>query len=253
MIEKVSKCIEVFSLNENTEVKAVVDAVMGGNIILLRVGSVFSFILNPNIAGLIDKFNVLKERRKHQTMSVVCTYEQAKQIVDRSRVNEDFFRIPAYLCASVIVRIPVDTTITLPFPYNSQERTMQFLNFDEMHPIRNALREELSVRGCEYLSITSANLHGAPTIEDLEAAKLLAALFNIKASFLGMHDIQTVVADIPSDRNAHKGSYIIVSFCNPNAIEVKRLANKTDMEVTDRYLKELFANIPTQTPLVYAL
>lgn len=253
MTEKVGTNVEIFLLDEKDKVKTAVDAVMDGKIMLLRVGSVFSFILNPNIAGIINKFNILKERHYAQTMSVVCTYEHAKRIVDRNKVNEDFFRISADLCSKVIVRIPVDTTATLPFPYNTQDDTMQFLNFEKAHPIRRAFLEELAVRGCEYVSITSGNLHDAPTIEDFESAKMLAAVFNIKASFLGMHDLETVVADIPEDKCAHNGSYIILSFCNPKAIEVKRLANKTDRAFTERYLQELFKTVHTQTPLTYAL
>lgn len=253
MIEQVSKEVEVFSLNDITELKSAVDAVMDGKITLLRVGYVFSFILNPYIEGLACKFNMLKDRQKWQTMSAVCTYRQAKQIVDRSRVNEDFFRITPYLCSKVLVRIPIDITITLPLPYSVEDGTLQFMDFEEAHPIRNAFRKELFNRGCEYISITSGNLHGAPTIGDLESAKMLAALFNIKASFLGMNDIQTVVTDIPADKSAHEGSYIILSFCNPDAIEIKRLANKTDKAFTDNFLKELFAEIHTQTPLIYAL
>ena len=253
MIEKVSKYLEVFSLNEKAEVKSAADAVMNGKITLLRVGPVFSLVYNPKIAGLTNKLNLLKERRKGQLISLACTYEQAKQIVDRDRVNEDFFRIPAYLCGRVLVRIPIDTTIKHPFPYNKKEGNMQFIDFKEGHPFRKAFRDELAARGCEYISITSGNVHGAPTIEDLESAKMLAVLFNIKASFFGISDLQTVVTDIPEDKGAHKGSYIILSFCNPNAIEIKRLANKTDREFTERYLQELFAKIHTQTPLEYAL
>jgi len=58
MLEKVSKCIEIFSLNEKAEVSPAVDAVMDGKITLLKVGQVYSFILNPNITGLADKFNL---------------------------------------------------------------------------------------------------------------------------------------------------------------------------------------------------
>ena len=252
MIEKVSQCIEVFSLNENAEVEAAADAFMNGKITLLRVGSVFSVAYNPNIEGLTDKVGLLKERREGQLMSVVCTYEQAKKIVDKNRVNADFFRLSAYFCSGALIRIPVDSTISLPFPYNEAEGTLQFLSFEETHPIRGVLIKELAARGCEYISITSANIHGAPTIEDLESAKVLAALFNMKASFLDADDVQTVVTDIPSDKGVHKGSFSIISFCNPNAIEVKRLANKADREFTEKYLNELFARVHTQTPLLFA-
>lgn len=253
MIEKIVSNIEVFSLSEKEDIQSAVNAVMDGKITLLRAGSVFSFILNPNIAGLIDRFNILKERHNTQTMSVVCTYEKAKQIVDKKRVNEDFFRLSADFCSKVIVRIPMVDTVNPSFSYNTQDGTVQFLSFEKAHPIRNIFQEELAKRGCEVISITSGNLHGAPTIEDFESAKILAALFNMKSVFLGMPDLQTVVTDIPTDKGGHKGSYIILSFCNKNAIEVKRLANKSDREFTEKYLKELFTKFNFQTPLVYAL
>jgi len=214
---------------------------------------VYGLILNPNITGLVDKLNVLKGRKKEQLMSTVCTYEQARQIVDKNRVNEDFFRLSASFCSRAIIRIPVDTAFAPQFSYNSEEGSIQFLSFEEMNPLRTAFREEIAARGCGYIAITSGNISGAPTIEDLEPAKDLALLLNQKASFLGMPDIQTVVTDIPGDKGAHKGSYAILSFCNPNAIEVKRLVNKTDREMTEIFLKELFTEVHTQTPLIYAL
>jgi len=252
-IEKIIETVEIFSLTENSDVTPVADAIMDGNITVLKVGSVYSIVFRPTSSGLKEKTTRLKGRSKGQYMSVVCTYEQAKQIVDRKQVNRDFFSLSEDFCSKILVRIPVDKTITLPFPYNSQEGTLQFLNFGKVHPLRCAFREELASRGCEYISITSGNIHSAPTIEELEPAKMLAVLFNITASFLGIHDTQTVVTDIPTDRGAHKGSFAILSFCNPDAIEIKRLANKVDREVTEKYLEELFTEVNTQTPLVFAL
>ena len=239
MTEKISTRIDVFSLNTKNEIQPAVDAVMNGKITMLRVGSVFGLVFNPGIAGLQDKLNTLKGRKAGQLMSVVCTYEQAKQIVDKDRVNQDFFRISAYLCSKVITRIPVDPATTLPFQFNCEDETLQFLSFEQAHPIRNAFAEELNLRGCKFIAITSGNISGMPTIEDTETAKMLAALFNVKASFLGMPETKTVVTEIPEDRVAHRGSYIILSFCNREAIEVKRLANKTDRDVTERYIQEL--------------
>lgn len=253
MIEKVSQSVEVFSLNKNDDIKAAADAVLEGKITILRVGSVFSIVFSPYIEGLADKVGLIKGRSEGQLMSVVATYAQMKGIVDKQRVNEDFYRISEHFCGKVIVRIPVDKTLSLPFPYNAKDGSLQILNFKETHPLRGAFREELAAGGCDFISITSANLHGAPTIVDVEAAKLLAALFNMKASFFGVGDTRTVVTDIPADDGGYKGSFIILSFCNPDAIEVKRLANKTDREVTENCLNELFASIKTKTPLVYNL
>jgi len=253
MTEKVGNYIEVFSLNTKADIGPAADAFMSGKITLLRVGPVYSIVINPYITGLVDKTNMLKERQTEKMMSMACTYEQAGMLVDKSRVNEDFFRLTDSFCSKAIIRIPVDKAVTLPFPYNTKEGSLQFISFEETHPMRSAFREEIAKRGCPYMAITSGNISDAPTIEDLEPAKILALLFNIKASFLGMHDVQTVVIDIPGDKGAHKGSYTILSFCNPDAIEVKRLANKNDRKVTEKHLKELFMEVHTQTPLVYSL
>ena len=251
MTEKVSELIEVFSLKEKTDVSPVADAIMDGKITILKVGSVYSIVFRPTIAGLKEKTAKLKGRAGGQYMSVVCSYEQAKKVVDRKLVNEDFFRLSADFCSKALIRIPVEPELKLPFSYNTTAETMQFLSFEGAHPVRKALKDELLERGCEYISITSGNIHEAPTIEDLESAKKLATLFNLKASFLGLNDTKTVVADIPEDKSVHNGSYIILSFCNPNAIEVKRLANKVDREFTESYLKELFATVDTKTQLVF--
>lgn len=253
MIEIVSQNVEVFSLYEAPDVTAAVDAIMSGKITLLRVGSVFSVVYDPKAAGLTESVSILKERREGQLMSVVCSYEQAMRIADKKRVNEDFYRLSPHFCGEAIIRIPVNTSIPLTFPYNTEEGTMQFLSFEETHPLRGALMKGLSARGCEFISITSANIHGAPTIESTEAAKLLAAVFNAKASFLGMDGIKTVVADIPEDKGIHKGSFSILSFCDPEAIEVKRLVDKTASDFTAKHLEELFKQVDTQTPLRYAL
>jgi len=253
MIKKISSRVEIFTLNEERGVKAAADAVIGGKILLIRVGPVFSFVINPYIAGLKDKFNYLKERGKAQVLSAVCTYEQAGQIADSERINEDFFRLSPYLCGKVIMRIPVNTSLSLPFPYNTEDGTMQFLDFAETHPMRAAFAKELASLGCEYISITSGNISGAPTVEDLGSAKKLAALFNLKAAFLGMPEVETVVADIPGDTGSHKGSYCILSFCNPGAVEIKRLTNMGDRDFTDRYLKELLSDVTMKTPLIYSL
>jgi len=253
MIEKVCMPVEVLTLNEMTDIKYAADIVMDGNITILRVGSVYSILFNPKTEGLINSVNLLKDRHKEQLYSLICTYEQAMQVVDKDKVNKDFFLISPYICSNAIIRIPVDTTLSLPFPYNTKDGTMQFLSFEEAHPLRNAYKEELSERGCVYASVTSGNIHDAPTIEELEPAKALAAYFNVKSSFLGMNDTKTVVTDIPGDYGSHKGSFVIISFCNPDAIEIKRLANKADREITQKHLQHLFSDINTQTPIVYAL
>jgi len=253
MIDKIIQDIEIFFLRDIADINAAADAFMSGKITVIKVGQVYSLIVNPYIAGLTDHLFVLKERVAGQKMSVVCSYEQAKKIVDRDRVNEDFFRLPKDFFSKVIVRIPVDPTLTLPFPYNEDNNTVQFLSFEYGHPLRSIFKEELARRGCEYISITSGNIHGAPTVEDFESARVLTAVFNLKALSIETPTIQTILVDIPGDKGHNSGSYIIVSFCKKEAIEVKRLANKSDREVTEKYLAELLAGVDLQTPLMYTL
>ena len=186
-------------------------------------------------------------------MSMVCTYGQAKKIVDMKRVNQDLFHLTPEFCGKAIIRIPVEASFAPPFPHDTDEGTAQFLSFEGTHPLRDAFREELATRGCKYIPITSGNISGAPTIEDFESAKKLAAHMRTRASFMGMDGIKTAVIDIPSDKGDHKGSFIILSLCNPKAIEVKRLADKTDRDATEKYLDELLPSVQRQTPLVYAL
>ena len=251
MIEKMSAYIDVFTLMEKSDVIYAADAVMSGKITLLNLGSVFTFVIDPIQNGLMDRFNLIKERQDGQILSLACTYEQAKQFVDKERVNQDFFRLSEEFTGRVIVRIPIDQSLTLPFPYNTLDGTTQFLNIAQTHPLRRALIEELTARGCEYLSITSGNVHGAPTVEDLASAKRLAGLVNMKAPFFGMDAMSAVVTDVPGDKAYHNGSYIILSFCNPDAIEVRRLANKSDMYVTKKLLSVLLEGLDLQTPLIY--
>ena len=253
MIETVCNRVEVLTLCNNSDIKAAADAVINGKIVLIRLGSVFSFVVNPLISGLTEKLCFLKEREGSQLMSTVCTYEQAKKFVDPARVNPDFFSLSASMFGRMISRIPIDPALDLPLPHSKVDSTIQCISFEGTHPLRNALREELAGRGCEYLNITSGNIHGAPTVKDTEAAKMLAVMFNIKSDSLGMKDLETIVVDIAGDTGEHEGSYAIVSFCNPDAIEIKRLINKTDRERTDDYIESLFANISLKTPIVYAL
>lgn len=251
MIQRVCNDVEVFSLNREADIVPAVDALINGSITLLRLGSMYSFVLNPNVEGLAEAFALLKERESGQSMSAVCTYEMARRIVDKKRVNADFYHLSAEICGKVIVRIPIDTT--LPVPHSLREGTMQFLDFSRVHPMRSAFTAAIAARGCEYLAITSGNVHGAPVVEDLTSATMLAAVFNLKASLLGIPNVQTVVTDIPTEAGAHRGSLVILSFCNPQAIEVKRLANKSDREFTESYVEALLADVPVQTPLVYTL
>jgi len=253
MIEKICENVEVITLTKNSDVKCAADAIRNGKITLLNLGSVFTFVIDPAQDGLMDKFNLLKERGDRQILSLACTYEQAGNFVDKNRVNQDFFRLSEELASHAIVRIPVDLSLKIPFPYNEKDGTVQFLNIFHTHPMRKALMQELTAGGCEYLSITSGNVHGASTAEDLDSAKRLAALTNIKAAFFGMDSLSTVVTDVPNDKASHKGSYVILSFCNPDQIEIKRLANKADKSVTERHIEKLFEKTDFQTPLVYNL
>ena len=253
MIEKISAYFDVFTLREKSDVMYAADAIISGKITLLNLGSVFTFVLNPEKESLLSMFNLLKERQEGQILSLACSYTQAKQFVDKERVNPDFFRLSDEFAGRVIIRVPVDQSLDLPFPYNRVDGSTQFLNIAQTHPMRKALIEELTARGCEYLSITSGNVHGAPTVEDLDSAKRLAALINIKAPFFKMDPMCTVVTDVPGDKAYHKGSYVILSFCNPDAIEVRRLSGNNDRQASEDLLDLLFKGLDIQTPLLYKL
>jgi len=251
MTEYMNVPLDIFSINDAKDVKAATDSLFAGQLSLLRVGSVFSFVLNPYIHGLVDNLNRLKERGKEQFMSIVCTYEQALSLVDTSRVNEDFYNINPFVCSNALIRFPIDTTKDIPFIYNEADGTVQFISFENTNPLRREYKNILYDAGCQYISITSGNVHNAPTIENIHDAKLLAAFMNIKAEFLGIPHQKTTITDIPDDHSLHKGSYIVLSFCNKEQVEIKRLANKGDAALTKNVLPILLKDVVFKTKLVY--
>ena len=252
MKKNAKEYIDVLTLHRKANVVHVVKALFAGKILIMKMGSIYGLFFNPQIPYLVDHLNKLKMRETTQSISLICTCAQAKKIADTSRVNHDFFKITPDMCRKMIVRFPINISLNLPFPYNKDNGTIQFQSFEAAHPILSELQSLLMIQGCPYLSGTSGNIHGAPTIETLADAKRLAVLFNIEASFWGLKT-ETIVVDIASATGDNKGSFPIVSFENQNAIEVKRLMNKTDRERTEHYLAPIFAEHKFETPLIYAV
>ena len=244
--------IDIITLRRKSDAANAVKALLAGKILVMKMGSIFGLFFNPQIPNLVDCLNKLKMREITQSLSLICTCAQAKKIADESRINSDFFRITPDMCRKVIVRFPIHTELDWPFPYNTDDGSVQFQSFEESHPILRELQKLLYTKGCPFLSGTSGNIHGSPTVETLADAKRLAVLFNIEASFWGLKT-ETIVVDIPSANGENKGSFPIIGFSNPNAIEVKRLMNKTDRELTERYLTPLLALQKFETPLIYTV
>ncbi|MDR1205475.1 MAG: Sua5/YciO/YrdC/YwlC family protein [Peptococcaceae bacterium] len=243
--------VDMITLRRPADAAKAVSALLAGKIAVMKMGSIWGLFFNPQIPRLADRLNQLKMREETQSFSLICTCGQAKEIADRERVNHDFYSITPDMCRKVIVRFPINTALNLPFPYNAGAGTVQFQSFEASHPILRELQRLLNAEGCPFLSGTSGNIHGAPAVETLADAKRLAALFNIEASFWGIKT-ETAVVDIPAASGENKGSFPIIGFNNPLAVEVQRLMNKTDRELTERYLASVFAGHPFETSLVYS-
>ena len=244
--------IDIITLRRTADAAKAVNALLAGKILVMKMGSIWGLFFNPQIPHLVDCLNKLKLREVTQSLSLICTCKQAKEMADKERVNRDFFNITPDICRKVIVRFPLNTALNLPFPHNTDDGTVQFQSFETSHPILREIQRLLAVKGCPFLSGTSGNIHGSPTIETLTEAKRLAVLFNIEASFWGLKT-ETAVIDIPAANGKNKGSFPIIGFSNPQAIEVMRLMNKTDRELTERYLTPITEKYRFETPLVYTV
>ena len=242
--------VDIITLRRAADAAIAVNALLAGKILIMKMGSIWGLFFNPQIPHLVDCLNKLKMREATQSLSLICTCEQAKKIADKERVNRDFYNITPDICRKVIVRFPLNTAINLPFPHNTDDGTAQFQSFESSHPILREIQRLLNIKGCLFLSGTSGNIHGSPAIETLTDAKRLAVLFNIEASFWELKT-ETIVVDIPSANGRNKGSFPIVGFSNPQAIEVMRLMNKTDRKMTEQYLTPILAEYGFETPLVY--
>ena len=107
-------------INSTDDVPYVVKQFFAGKILLLKLGEVYAFVLNPQIEGLADKLNRLKGRTASQYLSIICSYAFMLNYVDIERVNSDFFEIGEVICGKALVRILLDPNKNIPFPYNEE-------------------------------------------------------------------------------------------------------------------------------------
>ena len=242
--------IDVITLRKAADATKAANALLAGRLLVMKMGSIWGLFLNPQKAHLAADLNKLKMRDAAQSLSLICACDHAKKIADKERVNRDFFAITPDFCRKVITRFPLNMSLDLPFPHDAGDGSVQFQSFEAAHPILREIQRLLLAKGCPYLSGTSANIHGAPTIETLADAKRLAVVFNIEASFFRMKT-ETIVVDIPAANSGNKGSFPIVGFGNRQAIEVIRLVNKTDRKQTNEYLAPIIAAHRFETPVVF--
>ena len=255
----------ILSIASATQVQSAADLLLSGNILLLKLGRVYGFIFHPQIEGLAAKLNAIKGRTSSQHLSLICSYRQALKIIDRDRINPDFFGLGRALAGKALIRIPLDTRQSLPFLFNQEENSVQFLSLVDSLPlglkrqnINNVkggaflhdFQQLLKKRGCPFISGTSGNIHGQPTCERLEDAVKLSQIFNDRAIELGFSDIKAVVVDIPNLGDANQGSYPIVSFANPSEVEVVRLIGN-DLALTRDFLEAMVRGVKMRTTITY--
>ena len=209
-------------INSTDDVPCVAKQFITGKTLLLCLGEVYMLIINPQFKGLTDNLSKIKERGNKQNLSTVCSYDFMLNYIDRERINPDFYAVGEVLSGKALCRIPVDLTKNIPFPYNRENKTVQFFNFFSSHPFLGSFLAEIERQGCLFALATSGSIQGTPTCVELEEAKVLANVLNAKALDLFMDNVQIIVADIPSFRKGFKGSYPIISFLNQSTIEIFR-------------------------------
>jgi len=244
----VTHTISTYNIDHDTDLRAVVNHIINGDVVLLKVGGVYSFIINPYIKDLLSKFNIIKQRKANQVLSVVACYASIQKIIDKTRINPDYYILPENLSSKFIFRVPIIKN-DYPFSYHNTNNTLQYITFDHGNLYRKKLLELLNEKGIEFLSITSGNVSGAPTVtEDLDALEL-AVVFNEYAHMLDI-DLKTVVALNKTDTYDHKGSYLIIDFSKPENVEIKRYINKDDIKTTHEFLEKYHIGKNFSTPLI---
>ena len=232
------------------DIEETAQLLLTGQILLLKIGNTFGLFFNPAIDGLDRKLNILKGRTNNQHFSLICNYTQATKLIDESRINEDFYNIAECLSSIALLRIPLNTSQPLPFPYNQSENTVQYFSFMEAHPLLRALQIELERKGCEYFSCTSGNIHGEPSCRTLDEALILVERLNARVRELDMFDIQVIVVDIPSLESEYKGSLPIVSFLNRRQVEVIRYI-ENDLLATKVLIEKAITGKKIETTVKY--
>jgi hypothetical protein len=241
--------VECYSLTSRRGLQAAVSALVDGQILLLRLGIMYGLVVNPRIAGLSEKLNALKGRESGQHLSLICTRQQASGIVDWTRAHTDLRFATPDLCSKAIIRIPLDLSVEFSFPYNREQRSIQFLSLEQAGPHLRTFQRELSAAGCPYLLATSGNVHGGRAVKTPADARRLAAMLNTKADFLGFPGVRTAIADMPRDETAYNGSFPILSFCDPAVVEVKRLIAHADRTATEALVSDMLSRLPMVGPV----
>ena len=223
---------------------------MDGQILLLKLGTLFALTFNPSVEGLEQKLDRIKGRRSNQHFTLICNYGQALELIDRERINIDFFNIGESFGSKAILRVPLKVDNVLPFPYNRELNTVQYVNIQGIHPLLNKLTDELARLGCRYLSTTSGNLHGEPTTRFINEAETLAIRCNERILEMGITGTKVIVVDIPGLEAEYKGSFPILSFLNPGQVEVIRNI-ENNPELTRRYIQKGLEGLEYETVVAY--
>ena len=236
-------------INSIDDVPYAAEQFLTGKILLMQLGELYTFIINPQIDGLAENLNILKGRTSSQYLTTVCSYTFILSYIDRERINLDFYDVGEVLSGIALIRAPVDFQKSIPFPCNNDDKSAQFLNFASCHPLLGAFQAEIERQCCPFALATSGNLHGAPSCVNLEEALALANVINKKARVLSMDNVDVIVVDIPSIHREYKGSFPIVSFENPSAIEILRFIEGSP-NATYQYLIPYLKGRRTNTELM---
>ena|GEM_PF-1794481 len=244
------KASYVKTVTKESDIPEIADLFFNGQILLLKLGTLYALTFNPAIEGLDHKLDKIKGRRSNQHFTLICNYDQALEILDADRINKDFYNIGESFSSKALLRIPLKATDTLPFPYNKEQNTVQYVSIEGIHPLLKTLSLELSRRSSRYMSTTSGNLHGEPICQFLSEAEVLAAKCETRIQELGISDTKVFVVDIPDLEAEYKGSFPIVSFVNPEQIEVIRNI-ENNLELTQRFIQKELQGLQVETSVAY--
>ncbi|MDR0463371.1 MAG: Sua5/YciO/YrdC/YwlC family protein [Pseudomonadales bacterium] len=256
------KCLDYFDKNETVDVyyleddgapKVVASEVSKGKLLIVDIKSVYGITYNPFTPNLFDKLALLKGREKDQFFSLAASYEKLlDEVVDNEKVNPDFFKLNEEICGQMIVRIP-HRNLKVENIGNPHNKTVQSLSFEGIHSSLARFQKSLESRGVSFTAGTSANLHRLPAILDPTQVEKFAAAMQLTAKANGMEDLEIIVAHLSRQPQEKTGSYPIVSFINPQQIEIQRYVNKTNREATEKFKTYLENNFNFTTPIVYNL
>ena len=240
----------VRTVTKESDIPEIANLFFDGQILLLKLGTLYALTFNPAIEGLDQKMDKIKGRRSNQHFTLICNYDQALEILDADRINMDFYNIGESFSSKALLRIPLKVADTFPFPYNKSHNTVQYISIEGIHPLLKMLSIELSRRNCRYLSTTSGNLHGEPTCQFFSEAEVLAEKCETRIQELGISDTKVILVDIPDLEAGYKGSFPIVSFMNPEQVEVIRNI-ENDLELTQNFIQKELHGLLIETSVAY--